>query len=357
MKLKKHEIVECKSNTDVTTLSQVGRDEIRRFLGIATTGRFCFGRCCPMPFSWSIEQNADDIQQGYRGKLTTRISAYVFKTTGMSLSPPEKQHIGNIIYQHTIQPENYLLKMDDNIIGMEEDRFGDGGSCFYGDNEGARELMQDNGFLVAKIYTEDGHPKARAWAYELANHGLILFNGYGFDGKSTIEHAKIISSVLDEPYSNVELWNYGQRSGLLYLNNGSGYLVGESDLTEFDFRIDEEPYQRGERCYSCGERGASYWHWVDYEQYCDPCYEDNFYECSQCDEPVSIEYAERINNGAYHLECAYDKGYTRCESCDDWAYRPSGRYDDDGYEIPVCNSCSPDFNTLEDLEEKGIQPR
>jgi hypothetical protein len=207
------------------------------------------GRYLPvLPDDWDWVWNVTERKE-YTGRFPRRARNYYFKT--YKLKCPDKfiEQIGNAAREHSENRTQYSFEFVDRL-DWEEGDFGDDGSCFWDDNQGARRMLEDNGAIAVRFYDPDKTDTgiARAWMYPMEAEGIyLLFNGYGFAGNPTLTIARVVSRFLGRRYKGIALTNNGYDEGTLWINGGWGYVIGRqsalSGLDHYDFRWSESGYE------------------------------------------------------------------------------------------------------------------
>lgn len=218
----------------------------------------------------------------YAGTFPKRLSSLLYKEFSKKIPIDLMSKIGTIAADNSLAITEYYfrpIKLEHKIMWGDGD-FKDSGSCFWGGNSKAKEMMIDHGFYAMQFFTEAttnyGYGKARSWLYPMTNK-FIIFNGYGMQ---LIEQARILSQYLGLSYKKIELLNNNDNSNLLYINGATGYMLGTTKSLEaydsFDFHINENRY-RGYICCNCendfDEDEITY---INHEPYCDECRDESF---------------------------------------------------------------------------------
>ena len=252
-------------------VSSTGVQEIHNYL------RTALGRLTHVsfPLSWSWEWLVTQGQ--YRGKLPNRLAGMLKTRYDIKLTPKQKSTIGNIARKHLLARDNYTVDFTDTFDWNDGD-FGDFGSCFWGANFGAREIMEEEGVIAIRFYDEDDNGIGRAWLYELSDTAWILFNAYGLECS---EAASVFAMKLGEDTGDT--WDYEQldslrisgiSKGFVYVNSFSQIICREGYHLEFNVDLDWNiPYYS---CSSCGDwvHEDNLYHDEEIcESYCYDCYE------------------------------------------------------------------------------------
>jgi len=242
----------------------------------------------------------------YVGTLPKRIGKYAYKQ-GKKLSPELLSEIGNLGAQHCEESQTYDFEFVDEIDWSAGD-FGDHSSCFWTCHTSARQMLLDNGAGAIRFFrpkTDEGF--ARAWIIPQSDNCFIVFNGYGI---TTLPIARILATYLNHAYyQKIRLSNFGEWDRELYINNGTGYLVGPQKIVMATDKINLKwEKQKTLQCHSC----------------CAP-----------------ISRSERHYNPAGNNFCArcYAEQVFTCGVCteDHWRILDGPRFDPDG--DPICDSC------------------
>ena len=170
---------------------------------------------------------------------------------------------------------------------------------------------------------------------------------------------------IGKSYKHVRLCNHGCESGDLWINSGTGYIVGEEGCAAFNERIDLEFDSDGDTCCECGEctdhaveiNGSYYCRscaeegftrcddcgeWVDRDNsyyicdrdICESCL-DNYTRCDHCDEYVCNDDATYIDGNNW-CDCCRDDHFTKCDHCGEWVDNDEGTFVND---CAVCDDC------------------
>jgi len=200
-----------------------------------------------------------------KGSLVKRLKSYLYKQSDYKMLPLESAKIGEIVSKYTITSKEYALDVTKSFR-WEAGDFGDSGSCFFQGRSGIRmDMMDDGRYSALRFFQRDmlqirkGNSKyyplfagiARSWIWTTkisreVKKGLsieqdvyVVFNGYG---ANTRWQASFLSAYLGLPMKKVALHNKGNVSGGLYVNQGLGFVIGETSiietLTELDFGLD-----------------------------------------------------------------------------------------------------------------------
>ncbi len=265
-----------------------GKDAIRKFI---------YNEAHLSPGTYS------DIKWQYvtpRGKFAKRLAALIKKNSDVKLSSDHISIIGDLARQHSSKPGIIYYDITNKFDWTPGD-FKDNGSCFWGKNNEAREIMLDAGGLAIRFYREKaqliagvpacGDPDCndcekeeimeygigRAWIIPYRNK-WALFNSYGF---KNIKSARILAGITESDYKNIAIRNYERSQGKLWINNGEGYLVGKGlpKTDNIDLEIGEDPRTA---CFTCQKKSPSAEHGIGGEIYCHPCFKKVHIRCVHC---------------------------------------------------------------------------
>lgn len=234
-----------------------------------------------LPLSFSMKEWI--LQTGeFRGKLPNRLGALLKKEWGIKLTSEQRTAIGNIARMYTLPNTEYTFDFVDSF-NWEDGDFGDSGSCFWGDNYLARNVLEEEGALAIRFYDESLADyngvcpgSGRAWIYQLDRETWVLFNAYGVETRPA---ARVLTTYLtqstDKQWECKDLGDLmvsGQRAGLVYLNDNPQVIFvsgsGPPDEVDLDWAryvecdscemwtLEEDLYDVSDErlCYSCSEQ-------------------------------------------------------------------------------------------------------
>ncbi len=284
----------------------------------------------PLPDGWEWQAKVGGRGE-YVGSFCKRLAKYQHKV-GRKVTSDFLGKIGSIIAQHTLKGCNYFADFTQKFDWCDGD-FGDDGSCFWGSNCGAKDMLRDAGAYAVRFYREQ-RPNCgwgRAWLLPHGD-GWACFNGYGID---TPHAAQVVAIYLDTSYKHVLLKNNGSTGGLLWINSGAGYLIAPEGAVQYndviDFRLDEIC-----QCAHCGEYVGDTIR-VDGSNYCEDCLGDLFSCCVRCDEWTSNDDVTWVDDDALCTHCL-EVYYLHCEECGEWYHADSGDITEVGDRF-YCNDC------------------
>ena len=170
-----------------------------------------------------------------RGTLPKRVQSHFYKAHGVKLTTEQISEIGNLAKRHASLGITYTLDFTGSI-DWEAGDFGDGGSCFWGDRESAKEMIEENGYALRAFRQAMRYPEesaldyrnlrgyARCWIAPIGSDRLIVFNGYG---ETSLLFARLLSMRFSCGYQRIHLLNHGSDDSTLYINGGTGFMVGQ----------------------------------------------------------------------------------------------------------------------------------
>lgn len=183
-------------------------------------------------------------------RLSKRLSKYLYKHHGKSLSNDVLTKIGNIMNDYRLPPVNFVCEIAE-YADWERGYYGDAESCFFSTNvnttkRNARAHIQASGGYPLKIHDPDGSPVGRAFILPINDDSFMVFNcyniyqrGYTRDerataskgGLTTAKLAMYLSLWADKPvkrYSMTGARSVETNSALdqMWYNNDTSYVVG-----------------------------------------------------------------------------------------------------------------------------------
>jgi hypothetical protein len=271
-----------------------------------------------LPQDWSWEWLVTG-KGDYVGTFPKRISKFFWHIHGIKCPQSLIQEIGNIARQHSGTASHYEFEFVDRF-DWEAGDYGDKGSCYFGGHSAAREILQDNGALAICFYeNEEGY--ARAWLAKLSDARFILFNGYGMPASPTLTIARIFATWLNLNYKKINLVNHGETGGMLYINAGSGYLIGTPEqLESTTFHDLEYGCKACYTCFSCDDELTEdeMYNAPNGEHYCGDCYYENWSDCEHCGDTCYRENMSYVEGVGDVCERCTERHYTYCDSCYDY---------------------------------------
>lgn len=303
-------------------------------MGIIEIKRFIADSKLPaLPYDWTwlwlVERGE------YRGTFPKRAAAYWRKVHQLKVADAVISQLGNIARAHTEDGVTYHFEFV-NRLDWKRGDFGDPHSCLWGTYANGRQAMQDNGVWAVRFYDVSGKGYARAWFYTVTDWHIV-WNGYGL---MTHVIARIVARFLKLDYKEIDLSNFGDAGGPVFINNSGGWAIGSrerlADIDEYDFEFDVDGL---ETCYNCGRvlYEDDMYHGPDYEYYCQDCFYRFYQDCYSCGEafdPSDVTYVE--STGEWVCERCLSRWYTDCFECDETIARRNA-YPYEGQ--PYCRNC------------------
>lgn len=306
-----------------------------------------------LPQDWVWQYRVTDGE--YTGKFSKRVGKYVHQATGGKLTDAQRAWVGKVAREHQADSKPMYFDITDTFDWRDGD-FADGGSCFWGDNRGAKTAMEDDeDFYAIRFYSEQQAGVGRAWLHVVDEQCIVIFNAYGPYETLEIAHLLAQRQGSEYIYKQIELANFGQDTGMLYINGcGKGYAVCEKthwlcDQGSYDFELDV-PHEC--HCAMCGcgvyEEDTSYVEGYD-GVICSDCFDNHFFHCSSCGDAYNDAEARYIEiPGQRHQKtvCSYCFGgdYFECTICDCNYSKEHLAWEDDDTAM-ICSVCYDDLDT------------
>lgn len=303
----------------------------------------------------------------YSGTFPKRISSYLFKKFQIRMARTDLEMIGNIARANCTEPETVYFDFTDQF-DWEAGDFGDEGSCYWGSHEEARQMLDDHNALAVRFYKKytsewDGETSykgfGRAWmiipstaddtTYKSAEYHLlkaprdiaIVYNNYP-KGVQLVRTARILATYFGSSYCKIRLHNNEDDSGMLYINGGTGYLLGASKAIENIAHVDLQWEDEDSiECEGCGCRMAEdSTHRTDGgDTYCLSCYSDIYTSCARCNTELVREDVPCVVQGEDYCELCVARYAFECSVCNKWSrneYRAGHLASDE----PLCDDCA-----------------
>ncbi len=300
----------------------------------------------------------------YVGTLPKRVGKYAHKQ-GHKLTPEVLSKVGNLGSDHCEKTETYNFEFVDKFDWSAGD-FGDEGSCFWSCHASAKDMLLDNGAGAVCFYQRkhvmEGHLTgdhpfwvttskgiARAWIIPQPDDCFIVFNGYGIE---TLPIARILATYFGHAYyRKIDLNNRGYTDGNLWVNGGSGYLVGPQDVVQGVDKVsldwDGSNSLLCTNC-ECEIDEDDHCHDPDDEDLCSDCYSKQVFFCESCNEDCWTS-DKRIDPDENPIcrSCS-SESVAYCDSCEEdyWANKsmknPDGEnhcHDCHSSKVVICNEC------------------
>jgi len=313
---------------------------------------------------WLVAEKSD-----YTGGWTKRFSKYVKKEFGFNLSTEPLSVMGELLAKAVKTATIPITLEFTDHADWKPGKFGDSGSCWWGDQKKSRIGLLRNGGGAICIYYADEKPRGRLWYFPLS-HGKfsVIFNIYDKEDDLTILG---ISRILAMKYGVSYMRAYSLNFPESYLNGeGSGYLVGSeiedrpitltfarqklsaSDVSGFlPFDMDigdtkitlpphavvEDKHDSCHRC-NCDLDEDDVYHDPDRNIYCSDCYWEVYFSCYYCNEDDLRDEACSNPDGDLCCQTCFDDRFETCEDCDE-VYAKEDLSWMEGAERSVCQGC------------------
>jgi len=289
-----------------------------------------------------LDPKFDWVWLNRRGTFPKRAAAWFKRVLKIDLTGEQMSKLGNIAKAHSDLNEDFWIDFTKRL-SWERGEFGDGSSCFWTANREARYALEADGAYAVRFFLpnpfgswggqDDGETYigiARCWLVERYRNGqkfLIIFNAYARENElDLLKIARILSFHFGCSYKKIELTNYGETTGMVYINAGGlGYAIGATEvikgLSRFDLEIGNAP----ETCKSCdivvwGEDAI--WAPNGDGPYCKDCYRERYAICDGCGRDVAIEDVTRGGNCKYCKDCA--DSMEQCPNCSEVFFPENG---------------------------------
>lgn len=300
-----------------------------------------------LPEHWSWQWLVEDGE--YRGTFPKRAQKYWKVHYGIKAPASFLSQIGNLARAHSASQPEYYFDFTDRV-DWEDGAFGDLHSCWWESGGAALETLMENGGMAIRFYESAGSEVGigRAWLAEMPDDTYVVFNGYGFPGNATLTIARAFAGFIGKDYRQISLSNGGSTNGLIWINGGIGYAVGDwadiETIQAYDLH-----WNTFIRCHDCDRRidEDDAYYGADDNRYCETCFYDRFSSCDQCG---GVFYREDVVYTGDERDlcewCLNRKGYDLCNECGEWYPPQRLRTDANGQEY--CDNCQPDAAEEED---------
>jgi hypothetical protein len=245
------------------------------------------------------------------GRFTKRLSKFAHKEfSGFEFPKEFVVKLGNMASMNAGFPigKDTLYEFV-RKVNWNAGTFGDGGSCYWGSNSYAKQMMVIGGIGALLFYNADGTGKGRCWFYQHED-GLIIMNAYGLTTKTI---AEFLASRFELAWRDIDLTNNGVQSGTLYLNRDGVMLSAQAELllSFYDFGIEDDRV----KCCRCNvdidEDDARYCDDTD-EVYCEYCYDQTHNWCEICEES---HHEGSFSNLSHVCDNCFEEHYATCYRC------------------------------------------
>lgn len=247
-----------------------------------------------------------------RGAFSKRVASFYYKS-GFRVEDWVIERIGSTAKRHTESVGAYKFDFTSRFDWDDGD-FGDEGSCYWGKNSGARQMLRENGAFAIRFYSPIGRGIARAWLVPVMEDAYIIYNGYGPWEVNTLVIASMFARFCNWQYRVVGLANNGSTSGLLWINGTEGYLITPqaSDLEFYDFG-----WENSRTCYGCGCNldDDEYYDGLDNHEYCGSCFYEQYDLCSRCGDTIWSDDIHVVDGSEIWCEHCAEHHSEFCEEC------------------------------------------
>lgn len=289
-------------------------------------------------FDWSWQVDKGPLT----GKLPGRIADYIYKNFGNKLPLTTVERIGNVVKRHMPSAGNETIVFSfAKNIDWGAGKFGDGQSCFWTSRKDCRDNIKANkGFAVQ--FWNPATPdtgKGRCWGALAENDSVIvLYNAYGV---ALSEMARALSSFFKCDYRSVNLYINGSTSETVYVNSGTGYVLGQSKTIEALTSSYNLPYKRNKVCHYC-RHADSETTMLDGRDFCKRCTSAFTRVCHACRATVWYNRARqvRLSYGSNQFITLCDScSHKYCNSCGKVEKEPILKYNFINAQHAICGEC------------------
>lgn len=285
------------------------------------------------------------------GKLTRRLSSYLYKNHQVKVADIHLSAIGNLV------DANLVTGGGTFTLGFVADRdslwtpgdYGDHGSCYWGQHKSAPATIFNAGGAGLTV-KKDGANFGRCWIAKPAKRTcLVMWNWYGISGTnwSLVKLSEMLTKTEGSPFYGVSykpqvLSNSGCDQVYINTTGVALYVAGNQPEAEY-VRLGFTPVDVEDvcECYGCGREMDEHdaYHF-DGETYCDDCNPGR--ECDECGQEVHFDDMNYIDHRDICNRCL-ERHYTQCHECGDWTHDHNvlTLEDDRGRELSYCESCFP----------------
>lgn len=325
--------------TEKGTISTEGIQAVLRYLRAQDLHGDGWGLTTPAPrYLWELPESFEWVWLTAQGAFPKRVARYYYQAQRVKLPDSVKAEVGNLARRYSESEVSYTFELVNRVDWRAGD-FGDSGSCYWGSNSEARNILHDNAALAIRFYNgEQGI--GRAWIATIEDSMYIVFNGYGFPNP-TFTIARVFAAWRGLTFKGIGLTSNGTADGTLWIDGGKGYAVGAPDqMADFAGHYDlewDDPYAY--RCERCGDVLSEVNAYSDPDgyTYCADCYYELFADCGHCGETVANDYATYVD-GEMICEYCLSRHYQQCEDCGEW-FRDLPEYGRMVDGKPYCMGC------------------
>jgi len=235
-----------------------------------------------LPYWWSVlwVDTQEDPATGttYSGRFPRRVEKWLALTYGSKVPLELRTLIGNIASQNCIEEGTEIYIDFTQRFNWTDGEFADEGSCFWGENSSAKDIMRIHGMYAARFYDTDEIGRGRVWINRNVLPGLVIFNAYleqpllGANSRGRnglLVAANILGKFFNLEFERLSLSNMGTSSGLVFINGGVGYHLKKPGVSTPRY-ADMEMYFHNRHCDDCGASGCDLWEYDD-SFYCEEC--------------------------------------------------------------------------------------
>lgn len=360
-------------------LSQTGIDAIQQLLCDWGLAKIPEGVLMPpsrnevWKWDWKVPGKGE-----YVGTLPKRLAKLVYQSRKVKLTPEQLTEVGNIGSAHSGKHRHFWFDIVAHANWERTDFSQPSDCCFWSCHASAKKMILKAGGGAIRFFVPNNGVEsvpacgfeyviengiARAWIVP-AGDCWVVFNGYGIEA---LETARILAAHLGHAYyKRVKLRNNGESSGDLWINGGSGFLVGpqESVLQFTSIDLDLPDIEETLECSECETEisGDEVYGGNIGSILCEDCYHESYFDC-ECGRTVCREDTKEGANGEDYCEHCWERMFISCASCSETVSKQNARsFNDEHY----CNECFANFagvcercdtvHPLENLTEYGGKP-
>lgn len=245
-----------------------------------------------------LDHTFEDMWVTDDGKFPRRVSAWYKKRWGISLTPDLTEMIGNIA-RPTVETVSSTMMDFDRKLNWIPGQFNDPDSCYWGEHNDARSMLRKHRSAAVRYWEKLGFNDlngqarkhldgigwiggvGRAWLIEdevLPPGSILLFNLYA--ESPAPQFVAPLADYLHMQYHVVAFSNRGETTGMLYINNDAGWLIGPKEQIEHRDEINLDWRGVREFCSYCDDlKPIKSLHPIHGRLYCTSCRNS---ECNQC---------------------------------------------------------------------------
>lgn len=297
----------------VGTINEAGRGEIQSFLRqIGVTDLYINHDNWVVTWFWKVTGKGE-----YVGTFTKRLAKWLYQWKNYKISAENLAKIGDIAvnYCNRKETKKYIFDFTQRFDWQDGD-FGDGGSCFWNGRAEAREMLEQNNAWAIRFYNQQKNGIGRCWVVP-HNEYLVTFNGYGL-GDGALVHTRVLAAFFGFAYKKIGVCNNRKNDGTLWINNGSGYAVGQwpdiANITEVDFQICDPHYKCCESC-ECELDDDNCFTGLNEETLCEDCFSESYFCCGNCGATTCNNEGHETPDGDTWCEDCFDRYFVNCECC------------------------------------------